>query len=445
MVDQLRLLEVCEGFFIGIALEVTSSIENNMRGEKTMTRIGIGFIIIALIGSISLVSAKGWSSSNNGASEKSEWVGSWTASMQAPAQDGNSHEGFKDQTIRLILRPHMDGDQMRIRLSNEFGSLPLSMKEVRVAVSKEGASVDGETDQVITFNGEKSVTIPPGEKQYSDSIEFPVGADQNLAVSLSVDGETGPTTWHQRSNQTVYMSEEGNHAGDAEGTSYTSKEEAWFWLDRLEVVPNNSVDGALVIMGSSIANGNYSTMNANNRWPDYLANRMNDEEAQVNMSVLNAGVSANHLINSEEGKGENALARLDRDVLSQEGIKAVLLHEGINDLRHYPEYDSEKIIDRMKAIIKATHEKGLDIYGGTLTPYKDSDMYTKEGEKTRQEVNEWIRTSGAFDDVIDFDKSLRDPDDPAKYLSKYDSGDHLHPNDEGYEKMADTVDLSMFE
>ncbi|WP_283153255.1 SGNH/GDSL hydrolase family protein [Guptibacillus hwajinpoensis] len=409
-----------------------------------MTRILNGIVIILAIALMSLVSAKGWPSSMKDAAKKSEWVGSWTASMQAPAKDGNSHEGFKDQTIRLILRPHMEGEKMRIRLSNEFGSLPLSMKEVRVAISKEGASIDKKTDKLITFNDKKAVTIPQGETQYSDPIDFPVKADQNITVSLYVDHETGPTTWHQRSNQTVYMSEKGNHTGDEKDSAYTSKEEAWFWLERLEVVPDESVDGSVVVMGSSIANGNYSTLNANRRWPDYLANRMNSENVEVKMSVLNAGISANHLINSEEGKGQNAFARLERDVLSQEGINGVILHEGINDLRHYPEYDSQKIIDRMKQIIKTTHEKGLPIYGGTLTPYKDSSMFTEEGEMTRQEVNEWIRTSGEFDAVIDFDKALRDPDDPEKFLSKYDSGDHLHPNDEGYKKMADEVDFSIF-
>ncbi|WP_165998900.1 SGNH/GDSL hydrolase family protein [Bacillus sp. Cs-700] len=409
-----------------------------------MTRIVTLFVLILIAGLLSVVSAKGWPSSMKDAAKKSEWVGSWTASMQAPAKDGNSHEGFKDQTIRLILRPHMEGDKMRIRLSNEFGSLPLSIKEVRVATSRDGANIEKETDQLITFGTKEAVTIPQGETQYSDAIDFPVSADQNVTVSLYVDHETGPTTWHQRSNQTVYMTEKGNHTGDEKGSAYTSKEEAWFWLDRLEVVPDESVEGSVVVMGSSIANGNYSTLNANRRWPDYLANRMNAKDADVKMSVLNAGISANHLINSEEGKGQNAFARLERDVLSQEGIKGVILHEGINDLRHYPEYDSKKIIDRMKKIIKATHEKGLPIYGGTLTPYKDSSMFTKKGEKTRQEVNEWIRTSGEFDAVIDFDRALRDPGDPEKFLSKYDSGDHLHPNDEGYKKMADEVDFSIF-
>ncbi len=407
--------------------------------RKLVVLIILIFVLVALVG------AKEWNSAKKDGSNKSEWVGTWGASMQAPDKEGNSHEGFEDQTIRLILRPHIDGEKMRIRLSNEFGSLPLSIKEVHVAVAQKGASVDADSDKLITFDGEKKVTIPAGQKQYSDPINFTVDADQSLTVSLYVDEETGPTTWHKRSNQTVYMSEPGNHTSDYQGSSYKSKEEAWFWLERMEVIPDSSIDGSVVVVGSSIANGNYSTLNANHRWPDYLANRMNKEDSKVKMSVLNAGISANHLINSETGKGENALDRLDRDVFSQAGIKAVILHEGINDLRHYPEYDSDKVIKRIKNIIKATHEEGLKIYGGTLTPYKDSGMYTEEGEETRQEVNEWIRTSGEFDAVIDFDKTLRDPDDPAKYLAKYDSGDHLHPNDAGYKKMADTVDLSIFD
>ncbi|WLR57900.1 hypothetical protein [Guptibacillus hwajinpoensis] len=157
-----------------------------------MTRILTGIVIILAIALMSLVSAKGWPSSMKDAAKKSEWVGSWTASMQAPAKDGNSHEGFKDQTIRLILRPHMEGEKMRIRLSNEFGSLPLSMKEVRVAISKEGASIDKETDKLITFNDKEAVTIPQGETQYSDPIDFSVKADQNITVSLYIDRETGP-------------------------------------------------------------------------------------------------------------------------------------------------------------------------------------------------------------------------------------------------------------
>ncbi|MGA9289728.1 MAG: SGNH/GDSL hydrolase family protein [Anaerobacillus sp.] len=409
-----------------------------------MTRKLVVLIILIMI-LVAMVGAKGWNSEKKDGLGKSKWIGTWGASMQAPDKEGNSHEGFEDQTIRLILRPHIDGEKMRIRLSNEFGSLPLSIKEVRVAVSEQGASVDADTDKVLTFEGEKGATVPAGQKQYSDPINFPVDADQSLTVSLYVDDETGPTTWHKRSNQTVYMSEAGNHASDSGGSAYKLKEEAWFWLDRMEVIPEDSIDGSVVVVGSSIANGNYSTLNANHRWPDYLADRMNEENSKVKMSVLNAGISANHLINSESGKGENALARLDRDVFSQPGVQAVILHEGINDLRHYPEYDSEKVIKRMEDIIKTTHDKGLKIYGGTLTPYKDSGMYTSEGEATRQEVNKWIRTSGEFDAVIDFDKTLRDPDNPAKYLTKYDSGDHLHPNDAGYEQMANVVDLSLFE
>ncbi|WP_143414583.1 SGNH/GDSL hydrolase family protein, partial [Halobacillus massiliensis] len=237
----------------------------------------------------------------------------------------------------------------------------------------------------------------------------------------------------------------GDQVSEAEGFTFETEEESWFWLESVDVIADSSVKGALVVVGSSIANGNYSEVNANHRWPDYLADRMNSEDPAVKLSVLNAGLSANQLIDSPPEKGENALDRLERDVFDQTGVKGILLHMGENDIRHNPDYSSEKIIDRMKEIIKAAHEKDLKIYGGTLMPFKGSSMFTETGEKTRQEVNEWIRTSGEFDGVVDFDKAVRDPEEPERFLAEYDSGDQLHPNDKGYKKMAESVDLSIFE
>lgn len=376
-------------------------------------------------------------------SDTGQWVGAWAASMQAPSEEGISQNGFKDQTIRLIIHPQIDGEKMRIRLSNTFGSTPLTFESVHAAISnKEAENVPG-TDTKVTFEGKQKVTIPPGEKVFSDAIPLKVKRSKNIAVSLYVDKESGPATWHPRSIQTTYIAN-GNRVSDSDDSAFKTKEEAWFWMDGVDVLADSSVQGSIVVLGSSIANGNYSKVNANHRWPDYLANRMNNENTDNQMSILNAGISANQLINSPPEKGENALSRLERDVFSQTGVKGVILHQGLNDIRHHPEYDSKKIIERMQEIIHAAHDQGLEIYGGTLTPFKGSGMYTSTGEKTRQEVNHWIRTSGEFDGVIDFDKALRDPEDPERYLPKYDAGDHLHPNDAGYQKMAESVDLSLF-
>jgi lysophospholipase L1-like esterase len=382
-----------------------------------------------------------WETLNKDKSENGNWVGAWTASVQSPLDDGISDKGFHDQTVRMILKPHIDGKKVRVRLSNTFSSEPLTIEEVHIAVSKKGAEIVSDTDKKISFDGKQKVTIPPGEQKLSDPVDFVVNSEKPLAVSLYVRKESGPATWHPHSMQTNYITE-GNKASSAEWPSIQQKEKSWFWLDGVDVLADSSVKGSVVVLGSSIANGNHSTSDANHRWPDYLAERMEDSDTP--MSVLNAGISANKLIESTPDKGESAGDRLKRDVFDQTAVKAVILHQGLNDIRHHPEYSSEDIIGKMKEIIDAAHGQGLEIYGGTLTPYKGSGMFTPEGEKTRQEVNDWIRSSEAFDGIIDFDQALRDPDDPERYLPEFDAGDHLHPNDDGYKKMAEMVDLSMF-
>ncbi|OAT81646.1 hypothetical protein A6P54_12445 [Bacillus sp. MKU004] len=373
--------------------------------------------------------------------KEDEWTGAWTASMQAPHSKGISHEGFKDKTIRMIIQPHIEGGKLRLRLSNTFSQGPLKIEEVRIAVSRNHDVIVPDTDHIVKFDGEQAVTILPGKDKTSDSIPFKVDSQQPLAVSLYVKDATGPVDWHPRSIQTNYITE-GNKAGDEEWPAYRQEEESWFWIEAVDVQADKSVKGALVVLGSSIANGNQSTINDNHRWPDYLSDRM--KESETLMSVLNAGISGNQLIESTPDKGESALERIHRDVFDQTAVKAVILHQGLNDIRHHPEYSAKDITKAMKKIIEKTHKEGLKIYGGTLTPYKGSGMFTEEGEKVRQEVNDWIRKSGEFDGVIDFDKAVRDPKNTERYLPEYDAGDHLHPNDAGYEKMADAVDLSMF-
>ncbi|MCF6138561.1 SGNH/GDSL hydrolase family protein [Pseudalkalibacillus berkeleyi] len=380
---------------------------------------------------------------NKKTTAEENWIGSWSTSMQAQSEEEVSKGKFENQTIRMIVKPHLKGNKMRIRLSNTFGSEPISFEEVNVAESKQGAETVPNTDRKVTFGGSKKVTIPQGKRVFSDPVYFEVPNNKKLAISLYIKDETGPTSWHPHSMQTTYISDSGNHVSTSDDSAYKTKEEAWFWLDGVDVIPDSDVEGAVVVLGSSIANGNHSKTNEDHRWPDYLAERFN-KDSKANMSVLNAGLSANLLINSSPEKGENALARMEQDVFLQSGVKAVILHQGLNDIRHYPEYDADKIIEKMKEIIAISHKQGLKIYGGTLTPFKGSGMYTREKEKTRKEVNEWIRTSGAFDGTIDFDKSLRDPDDPESFHPDYDAGDHLHPNDAGYKKMAESVDLSMF-
>jgi len=403
-------------------------------------RLGILIILLMIFILMLRISWNGSWDIFNKYKNQEDWVGVWTASMQAPFEDGISQKGFENQTIRMVLHPHVDGNKIRLRLSNIFSEEPLAIEEVHVAISQKGSEIDPDTDQQVTFNGKSTLSIPPGERKFSDSISLELSGDKALAVSLYVKEKSGPVTWHPISMQTTYISN-GNDVSKSVSSAFNEQENSWFWLDGVDTLADSSVKG-IVVMGSSIANGNSSTVNKNRRWPDYLARRLKQKDSDL--TIMNAGISGNQLINSLPDKGENAYTRLERDVFNQSGVKAVILHQGLNDIRHYPEYDADKIIERMKQIIDSTHDQGLTIYGGTLTPFKGSGMFTSKGENTRQEVNDWIRTSGEFDGVIDFDKALRDPDEPERYLQKYDSGDHLHPNDAGYKRMADTVDPSLF-
>jgi lysophospholipase L1-like esterase len=401
-------------------------------------------VLISLIIIFILILTLYWNEFRDIANEninQSEWVGVWNASMQAPFEEGVSDIGFEDQTIRMIIHPRVKANKIRLRLSNVFSEKPLTMQEIHVAISQKESEIDSGTDLEVTFEGKSKVTIPPGERKFSDSILLEVTDDEAIAVSIYMKEKSGPVTWHPVSMQTTYISS-GNHGSTSDSSAFNEKVNAWFLLDGVDVAADDSLKGSIVVIGSSIANGNKSTVNTNRRWTDYLARRLKQEQSEL--TVMNAGISGNQLINSRPDKGENTLTRLQRDVFSQQGVKALILHQGLNDIRHYPEYDAEKIIGRMKKIIDSAHDHGIKIYGGTLTPFKGSGLFTLRGEKTRLEVNHWIRTSVVFDGVIDFDKALRDPGEPEYYINKYDSGDHLHPNDEGYKKMADTVDLSLF-
>jgi lysophospholipase L1-like esterase len=245
-------------------------------------------------------------------------------------------------------------------------------------------------------------------------------------------------------NQTTYISNPGNHAADLQAKEYVKTVTSWFWLTGVEVIPDEAVKGTLVIFGDSITDGNNSTVNANHRWPDFLAQRIRRESPRYQLAVINQGISGNRLVTDTPYFGIKGLDRLERDVLQQNRLKVVIFLLGINDIGN-GNYDAEQVITGMKEVIKRVRAKGARIYGGTLTPFAvyRAGYYTPQGELAREKVNNWIRTSGAFDGVIDFDQILRDPKRPLMMLSQYDSGDHIHPNDAGYEAMANAVDLGI--
>ncbi|WP_408007693.1 SGNH/GDSL hydrolase family protein [Pseudalkalibacillus sp. A8] len=376
------------------------------------------------------------------------WIGAWSTSPQPPYENGISQEGFENQTVRMIVHPHASGEQVRLRFSNAFNSQPLTFGKVSIALSKSGAETIPDSQEHVTFSGEDSITIPPGAEVISDPLDFEVIDDQNLVVSVYIPEASGPTTWHNLSRQTSYISGSGDHTEAIDESAFTDTDVSWFWLSGVDVLTKKNHGRVIVTLGDSITDGHSSTIDANLRWPDILDDRLDEEYPNKNFSVLNAGISGNKILRDSPVYGVNALARLNRDVLSQTGATDVILLEGINDIGHIPHtLDSEKIIAGMEQIASQVHSKGLRIYAGTLLPFRDTTIkgyFTEEGELVRQEVNEWIRTSGVFDGVIDFDKVMQDPENPEKLRAEYDAGDHLHPNDAGYQAMADAIDLTLF-
>jgi lysophospholipase L1-like esterase len=383
-------------------------------------------------------------------------LGTWSASPQPPDLSGISRNGFNHQTVRLIAYTHFPGSRVRVRLSNVFGSRPLLVGQADVALESAGAAIVPGSDRRLSFHGRRGVTIPPGAEVYSDPVSLAVGAQQNLAVSLFVPGSSGPTTWHALAVQTNYISTPGNHAADPAGNAFQTQVTSWFWLDGVDVVAP-ARDRAVVTLGDSITDGFASTVNANDRWPDFLARRLLALPASHEVSVLDEGISGNRVLHNAPCCGVSALARLDRDVLAQDGVRWVILLEGINDIGFsgltgpetapHTNVSAAQIIAGYKQIITRVHAKGLKIYGATLTPFKGTAFghyYTAAGEAKRRAVNHWIRTSDAFDAVIDFDRAIRDPGHPLRILPRYDSGDHLHPNDAGYAAMAGAIDLALF-
>ena len=384
---------------------------------------------------------------------KQRWIGVWGASPLIPDPVGVtdqavlSRTGFQDQTLREIVYPHFSGSTVRIRLANTYSDQPLMVGAAHLALQSVNASIVGGSDRQLTFSGQTSFAVPPEAEVYSDPVSLAVEPSHNLAISLYLPGPSGPITWHSTGRQTLYVAA-ADQTADGSGGAFEARANlpSWYAVDGVEVLATSPDQAAIVTFGDSITDGTASTQDANNRWPDFLARRLAARPGNL-LSVVDEGIAGNRVL-SDTPTYLNALARLDRDVLSQAGVKYVTLLEGINDIGQTclgnADASADQIIGGYRQIISQVHQKGLKIFGATMTPFKGAPYYCDEGEAKRGTVNEWIRTSGEFDGVLDFDQATRDPADVLAYRPDFDSGDHLHPNDLGYQAMANAIDLSLF-
>ena len=434
------------------------------RRRARCSRLAVPVLAVALAAACTTTAGSGATATtspaanttNSAAAGPSHWVSTWAASPMAAtpsplASAGDlSAAGFKDQTIRDVVWASAGGRAARIRLSNVFGTRPVTFSQLDIGVSAGGAAVAAGTNRPITFAGHAAVTIKPGAEAVSDPVRLNVPAETNLVVSLFTAAPTGPATYHADAQQDTYLAA-GNHAGRDPAGPFTTTNGAWFFLDDVDVRAASA--GAVVALGDSITDGYQSTVGANARWPNDLARRF--RAAGQARPVVDEGISGNRLLNGSACSGQSALARFARDVAGRGGARYVILMEGINDIGYSLDPNSgctapntnvsaAQIIAGYQRIITAAHAAGLTIFGATMTPFQGSDYYSAAGEKKRETVNHWIRTSGAFDGVIDFDRAVRAPAAPLELAPAYDSGDHLHPNDAGYQAMANKIALTMF-
>jgi lysophospholipase L1-like esterase len=365
----------------------------------------------------------------------SQWNAAWRASPQAPSAGSPGAVGLTDQTVRMIVRSDVTGNTVRVRLSNGFGASAVRIGKADVAHQTSGPDIAASSDRALTFAGHTSVTIPVGKEVVSDPVKLNVKRGQNLVVSAFFPDATGPTTWHFEAETTSYISTPGDWTAQPGGSPYQTITPSWFYLDGVDVL-SHPVKGTIVAFGDSITDGHYSTVDANGRWPDWLARRI------PSYSVINEGIGGNQLLADTSGSGISGLHRLSTDALNQPGVTSIILLEGINDIDS--DATAAELITGMKHVIARAHARCISVFGGTLTPDQGSSSYTLARESEREALNTWIRTSGAFDGVVDFDAAVRDPNNPLALDPKYDTGGgHLHPNDLGYEAMGNAVNLAM--
>lgn len=379
------------------------------------------------------------------APERGTWTAGWTASPVVGtvipfSPDCPAGTGLTDQTVRNVVFLSAGGDAVRVRLTNAFGTLPMRVTHASVAVqSADAAAVPG-TVRALSFGGAPAITIAAGAEALSDPVPLRVSALSTLLVSVYVPGPTGPVTNHPFTAQGNFLAG-GDRTRQSAGDGFGNIP-CWMLVDGVDVRAPRRVTGSVVALGDSITDTANTTGNANRRWPDDLARRLMARPGPT-LSVANAGLGGNRLLAPRDGEpyfGVPALARLDRDVFAQTGVRAVVLMEGVNDIGF--DATADDIISAYQQIAARSHARGLRIFAGTITPFGGSFVQTDARTKTWETVNAWIRAGHGVDGVIDFAAAVADPANPLALAPAFDSGDHLHPNDAGCQAMADAVDLA---
>jgi lysophospholipase L1-like esterase len=382
------------------------------------------------------------------------WVTSWGASQQIPEpQNALPADDLRDATLRQIFHLSVGGPALRVHVSNAFGTEALHFLSVHIArpLSPASPEIDPMSDRALTFAGKAEVTVPPGAEFVSDPATYPVAPLSDLTVTFHLDTPPARQTGHPGSRSTSYYV----HGDAVSAANLTEPKHVDHWYQIAEIdVQALPAAAAVVALGDSITDGHGATTNGNDRWTDVLAQRLQGSTATRNIGVSNQGIGGNHLLT--DGLGPNALARFDHDVLAPAGVQWVIVFEGVNDLGglarngEVPAAEHEALVQRVLAayqqIIARAHAHGLHVYGATITPYVASTYYHPGplSEADRQEVNRWIRATGHFDAVIDFDAVVRDPRHPDQLLPAFDCGDHLHPSPAGYKAMGDAIPVSLF-
>jgi len=411
---------------------------------RTKTRFLFVLLLVCLC-SVSMVTA-------SAATPPDHWVGTWAAAP-LPGSNQDNHFGSADTTLREIVHISLGGPAVRIVLSNEFGLDPLTIRAAHIALSNGSATSDINlaSDRALTFGGRPSVTIAPGAMAVSDPADLKLPAFADLAISLFVPAQPiRQISEHRYADQTSYTAP--GKVVSAKTLEAPKEITNRPFLKGVDIRTSDN-SAAIVAFGDSITDGAASTPNANRRWPDILARRLQADKKTANLSVLNEGIGGNRILGDGylDGYGPNALARFDRDVIAQAGVKYLIILESINDIGHAtggtPRTNvvtAEDIIVGLGQLATRAHTHGIKVFGATLTPFVGASYQSAEGEAMRQAVNQWIRTTSQLDGFIDFDKATTDPTHPGMFLPLDDSGDHLHPDDAGHKAMGDSIDLKLF-